>query len=132
MNKKDIYKEIGIPKTFFLLTTSMFFFLPILNDGWINISPFYVVYETLINFKYFDSILVVASFIIFIPFLISIYFYIKMVTSLFKYEGFPSIIAAKKYFIDYKKLKEQKKSNEMKRNYELKMKRLEEEKKKFL
>jgi hypothetical protein len=91
-------------------------------------------YYDLYNGDLYDAYLFgyfIAS-IILIGLFVSVGFLIKQMIIIFKYSGFPSIKEAKSYYDLANKIKEKRRLEKVNKEYQLKLAKLEEDKKKYL
>ncbi len=85
------------------------------------------------NFFYkFDLFTNLIAFLVFISFISSCFWFLNRIYILFRFEGFPSLEEAKKYYHDKQFLEKKKRLHLAKLMHETRLQKLEEEKKKFL
>jgi len=140
MKKRTLFiKLAAIP----LISTMIFFLLSIINVSlYFNYDRYITPWEFFYSYSYVTAAPIgvwVTALLILIGLFTSFVFFIKNIIKLFMYAGFPSIKDAKHYYKELKKIKraslkqlEKKRLEKSHQEYQLKMAKLEEEKKKFL
>jgi hypothetical protein len=92
-------------------------------------------WDFLFDFYYYTNLnddRAFVAYIILIGLFVSVGFFIKQMIKVFKYSGFPSIKEAKSYYDLAYKIKEKRRLEKVNKDYQLKLAKLEEEKKKYL
>jgi hypothetical protein len=96
---------------------------------------YYSSWDYLLEYYYYtnlDEENAFVAYLILIGLFVSVFFLIKQMILVFKYSGFPSIKEAKSYYALSNKIKEKQRLDKVNKEYQIKLAKLEEEKKKYL
>jgi hypothetical protein len=136
MKKRYLFIRFGILPAIITLILVTISFADLFRFRW-NDRWYRTVWEictVLYDYGYiiFSSFNTFIAFSIFIGIIISLIFLILQTIKVFRYSAFPSISEAKSYFKVVQTIKEKQRLQKVKQEYQIKMAKLEEEKKKYL
>jgi hypothetical protein len=128
MKKSSLFRKfalIPLISTLVFFINSLIEYYPWNTNSWFFLFDFYY-------YTNFGSDYVFIAYLILIGLFVSVTFLIKNTIKVFKYSGFPSIKEAKSYYDLASKIKEKQRLDKVNREYQIKLAKLEEEKKKYL
>jgi len=139
MNRKEIFLKIGLVPSFLFFVSLVVFIFPFFfnRDIYRITSAFEIILIGYFfnNGNYYYYVYVdaqVQSWLIFIFFIISLLIFLRFMRLSRNFLGFPSIPEAKQFYLEKKLLDKKKRLLQAKLSHQVRMLRLEEEKKKYL
>jgi hypothetical protein len=132
MKKRYLFIRFGILPLMSTLILVIISLLELFEEWDFSSSALVLLFSLDWGWGYFSAFNIIMAILIVIALLVSLVFLVLQTIKVFRYSAFPSISEAKSYFKVVQTIKEKQRLQKVKQEYQIKMAKLEEEKKKYL